>query len=196
MFKEDSRERVTSPDGKSEAYISEGNLWVRDKETGQARRLSDDGSPYEYYSSNIYWSPDSRKIVCSKYRPGSDRELLLIASSPSDQLQPKTERYDYVKPGDALPVRRPVLFLLDEGEAVQLDVPDVEMQYSLGNVRWNDKSDSFTFDFNKRASRSSFTPSMWLPARSYLVNEVSPTFVHYSELYRYWFEGSDELFGF
>ena len=61
VFKEDSRERVTSPDGKSEAYISEGNLWVRDKETGQARRLSDDGAPYEYYSSNIYWSPDSRK---------------------------------------------------------------------------------------------------------------------------------------
>ncbi len=195
VFKEDSRERVTSPDGKSEAYISEGNLWVRDKETGQARRLSDDGSPYEYYSSNIYWSPDSRKIVCSKYRPGSDRELLLIASSPSDQLQPKTERYDYVKPGDALPVRRPVLFLLDEGEAVQLDVPDVEMQYSLGNVRWNDKSDSFTFDFNKRGHQQFIIYAVDVATRSLrtLVNEVSPTFVHYSELYRYWFEGSDEL---
>jgi len=64
VFKEDSRERVTSPDGKSEAYISEGNLWVRDKETGQARRLSDDGSPYEYYSSNI--QAGSGKIKVNK----------------------------------------------------------------------------------------------------------------------------------
>ena len=114
VFREDSKERVVSPDRKKEAYISEGNLWVKDRETGETRKLSDDGSPYEYYSSNIHWSPDSRKIVCCKYRPGSDRKLQLISSSPRDQLQPTTETYDYLKPGDALPIRRPVAFLLDE----------------------------------------------------------------------------------
>ena len=47
LFKEDSKERVASPDRKKEAYISEGNLWVRDRETGKSRKLRDDGSPYE-----------------------------------------------------------------------------------------------------------------------------------------------------
>ena len=194
-FKEDSKERVSSPDGKMEAYISEGNLWVKDKETGSIRRLSDDGSPYEYYSSNIYWSPDSRKIVSCKYRPGGDRKLLLISSSPSDQLQPKSETYDYLKPGDALPVRRPVLFHLDNQEPISFDVPNVELQYHLGNIKWSKESDFFTFDFNKRGHQQYIVYAGDVATGSLrtVVDEVSPTFVHYSWLYQYWFKESNEL---
>ena len=195
VFKEDSRERVPSPDGKKEAYISEGNLWVEDKETGNIRKLSNDGSPYEYYSSNIYWSPDSRKIVCCKYRPGGDRKLLLISSSPKDQLQPKTETYDYLKPGDALPVRRPVAFLLDEEKVVHFDVPDVDSQYDLTNIKWNKKSDFFTFDFNKRGHQQFivYAGDVHSEALHPVVNEENPTFIYYYNLYQYWFKESDEL---
>lgn len=195
IFKEDSKESVASPDGKKEAYISEGNLWVRDKETGSTRRISDDGSPYEYYSSNIYWSPDSRKIVSCKYRPGGDRKLLLISSSPQDQLQPKTETYDYPKPGDALPVRRPVAFLLEEDKVIRFDVPDVEAQYNLGNIKWNKDSDFFTFDFNKRGHQQYFIYAGDLSSGTIrpVVKEESSTFVYYSALYQYWFKENNEL---
>ena len=44
--KEDAKVTVPSPDGKKEAYISEGNLWVKDIETGERKKLSNDGSPY------------------------------------------------------------------------------------------------------------------------------------------------------
>lgn len=193
--REDSGEPVPSPNGKMEAFISEGNLWVRNKETGKTRRLSDDGSPYEYYSSNIHWSPDSRKIVSCKYRPGGDRKLLLIASSPNDQLQPKTETYDYPKPGDALPVRRPVAFLLEEERVIHYDLPDVDLQYHLGNIKWSEESDFFTFDFNKRGHQQYIVYAGDVATGSLrtVVNEVSPTFVHYSWLYQYWFKGSNEL---
>ena len=50
-----------SPDGKKEAFVSEGNLFVRDISSGKVNRLSYDGAPGEYYSSFISWSPDSRK---------------------------------------------------------------------------------------------------------------------------------------
>lgn len=195
IFKEDSRERVPSPDGKKEAYISEGNLWVKDKETGNIRKLSNDGSPYEYYSSNIYWSPDSRKIVCCKYRPGGDRKLLLISSSPKDQLLPKTETYDYLKPGDALPVRRPVAFLIDEEKVIHFDVPDVDSQYDLTNIKWNKKSDFFTFDFNKRGHQQFivYAGDILSGTLHPVVKEESPTFIHYYNLYQYWFKESDEL---
>lgn len=195
VFKEDSKERVASPDGKMEAYISEGNLWIMDKESGKARKISDDGSTYEYYSSNIHWSPDSRKIVCCKYRPADVRQLLLIASSPDDQLQPKTETYDYPKPGDALPVRRPVMFLLDEGKSVQFDVPEVELQYDLDNIRWNKNSGFFTFDFNKRGHQQYyiFAGDAVTGKLRTVVKEESPTFVNYSALYKYWLEEGNEL---
>lgn len=195
IFKEDAKEKVLSPDSTKEAYISEGNLWVLDLQTQQRKQLSLDGSPYEYYSSNIYWSPDSKKIVCCKYRPVNNRVLLLISSSPADQLQPKTEEYDYAKPGDALPIKRPVAFLVEEGHSIPFDVPEVEQQYSLHNIRWNKESTQFTFDFNKRGHQryTIYAGDLKTGTLREVVNETSPTFIYYNNQYQYWFENSNEL---
>lgn len=195
VFKEDSKSKVKSPDGKYEAYISEGNLWVTDIATKANKKLSHDGSPYEHYSSNIYWSPDSKKIVCCKYRPVETRQLLLIASSPKDQLQPKTETYDYPKPGDAFPVRRPVAFLVEEGKAIEYNVPNVEMQYDLNGIRWDKSSNFFTFNFNKRGHQQYvvYAGDIKTGELRTVVDEQSKTFVYYNALYQYWFENSNEL---
>ena len=192
--KEDKKATVPSPDGKKEAYISEGNLWVKDIETGERKQLSNDGSPYEYYSSYIYWSPDSRKIVCSKYSPVEYRKLLLIASSPTTQLQPLTEEYEYPKPGDALPVRRPTLLMVETGKIVHFDIPNVEQQYYLDNVRWNKNSDFFTFDFNRRGHQQYviYAGNLLGELRP-VVNEECDTFIYYYSLYQYWFNNSDEM---
>ena len=192
--RENEERKVTSPDGKKAAYISEGNLWVTDLTTKESVRLSDDGSPYEYYSSNIYWSPDSKKIVCCKYRPGGDRKLLLISSSPVDQLQPKTVTYDYPKPGDALPIRRPVMFIPDEDKQIFFDIPDVEEQYDLGAIRWDEESRFFTFHFNRRGHQQYLIYSGDTTGRLYpVVDEREETFVYYNNLYSHWFKNSDEL---
>ena len=193
--KEDSKRKATSPDGKKDAYISEGNLWVEDKATGKKTKLSNDGSPSEYYSSNIYWSPDSKKIVSFKYRPGGDRKLLLISSSPKDQLQPKTETWDYAKPGDAVAIRRPVAFLVEENKAIHFNLPEAEMQYNIPDIRWNKGSDSFTFDYNRRGHQqyivynSDLSTSKLRP----IVDEKSNTFIYYREVYKYWLEDKNEM---
>lgn len=194
VFKEDAKGRIKSPDGTQEAYISEGNLWVTDLVTKKNKKLSDDGSVYEYYSSNIYWSPDSRKIICCKYRPGGDRKLLLISSSPQDRLQPETETYDYPKPGDALPVRRPVLFLPEEGEKITFDVPHVEEQFDLDAIRWDKNSRFFTFNFNRRGHQQYVIYAGDTTGKLYpVVDEKAETFVYYNNVYPYWFENGDEL---
>ena len=195
VSRENSDRKVTSPDGKKDAYISEGNLWIEDKASNKKTKLSNDGSPSEYYSSNIHWSPDSKKIVSSKYRPGGDRKLLLISSSPKDQLQPKTETFDYPKPGDALPIRRPVAFLVDDGKIIQFDLLEAEMQYDLKNFRWNKDSESFTFDYNKRGHQQYIVYNADLSSQRLrpIVEEKSSTFVYYNALYKHWIEGSDEL---
>lgn len=195
VFKEDRKDKVKSPDGKKEAYISEGNLWVTDLATKENKKISIDGSVSEYYSSNIYWSPDSKKIVCCKYRPAETRKLLLISSSPKDQLQPKTEEYDYPKPGDALPIRRPVAFLVDEGKAIEFKVPDVESQFSLDDIKWDKESRYFTFSFNKRGHQQYviYAGDISTGKVRPVVDEKSPTFVYYNALYQHWFENGKEL---
>ncbi|EGK02205.1 S9 family peptidase [Dysgonomonas gadei] len=195
IFKEDRKDKVKSPDGKQEAYISEGNLWVTDLATKENKKISIDGSVSEYYSSNIYWSPDSKKIVCCKYRPAETRKLLLIASSPKDQLQPKTEEYDYPKPGDALPIRRPVAFLVDEGKTIEFKVPDVEAQFSLDDIKWDKESRYFTFSFNKRGHQQYviYAGDISTGKLRPVVDEKSQTFVYYNALYQHWFENGKEL---
>ncbi|KAA6334470.1 Non-reducing end beta-L-arabinofuranosidase [termite gut metagenome] len=195
IFKENAKVHVSSPDGTKTAYISEGNLWITNLKTKENRQLSFDGSPYEYYSSNIYWSSDSKKIVCCKYHPVDNRKLLLISSSPKEQLQPITEEYDYPKPGDALPVRRPVAFLLEEGKAIRFDVPEVEQQFVLDNIKWSKDSRYFTFNFNKRGHQryTIYSGDIESGLLRTIVNEDSNTFIHYGGLYQYWFKESSEL---
>jgi dienelactone hydrolase len=191
---EKEERKVTSPDGKKVAYISEGNLWVTDLATKESNRLSDDGSPYEYYSSNIYWSPDSKKIVCCRYRPGGDRKLLLVSSSPKDKLQPETITFDYPKPGDALPIRRPVLFIPEEGKQITFDIPNVAEQYDLGSIKWNEDSEFFTFHFNRRGHQHYLIYSADITGHFYpVVDEREDTFIYYNNLYSYWFKNNDEL---
>ncbi len=195
VYQEDSPAAVKSPDGNSEAYIVEGNLWVKDLKTGKAKVLSFDGSPYEYYSSNIYWSPDSKKIVCCKYRPAGVRQLNIVASSPKDQLQPKIETVDYIKPGDALPLRRPVMFVVETGQQINIALPDAEKQFSLHNIRWNKESSRFTFHVNERGHQhyDVYDVDTSNGKLSMVIHEQSPTFIHYSALYHYFFENTGEM---
>lgn len=192
--RDNANRKVKSPDGKNEAYISEGNLWVTDLVTKESKQLSYDGTDYEYYSTDINWSPDSKKIVSCKYRPGGDRKLLLISSSPIDQLQPQTFTYDYPKPGDALPIRRPVLFILDECKQITFDVPNVEEQYMLGKINWHEDSGYFTFHFNRRGHQQYVVYSGDINGRLYpIVDERADTFIYYNKISTNWLKKGEEL---
>lgn len=195
VYNEKSKDKVQSPDGKKQAYIREGNLWITDLDTKTCRQISSNGSEYEYYSSNIHWSPDSKKIACCRIRPAETRKLLLISSSPKEQLQPTTEEYDYVKPGDALPVRQPVLFLVDEDKIIECPFADMEKQFALTNIRWDKKSRFFTFDFNKRGHQQYIVYAVNASNGNLrmVIHEESPTFVDYRRLEQRWLKKTDEL---
>jgi len=192
--KGDERRKVHSPDKKKEAYISEGNLWVTDLDSKKSKKLSYDGTTADYYSSDIYWSPDSKKIVCCRFRPGGDRKLLMVVSSPAGQLQPETETYDYAKPGDALPIRRPILFHVEDGRSFEYNFPDIEHQYALNRIRWNKTSTSFSFHFNRRGHQRYVIYRGDLNGKlQSIVNEQTNTFIYYNLIYDHWLEDTNEL---
>lgn len=116
-------------------------------------------------------------------------------SSPAGQLQPKMEEIDYVKPGDALPVKRPVLFLVEEGRQVNIEFAEPEKQFNLNNIRWADDSRSFTFDYNKRGHQEYIVYKVTgdNPKAQVLIGEKMPTFVYYNLLYRYDLKDRNEI---
>jgi dipeptidyl aminopeptidase/acylaminoacyl peptidase len=150
-----SREtQKASPDGKWEAAIQNYNLFVRAKGKTEAIPLSYDGSEGNYYTfASINWSPDSRRLVAYRVRPGYRREVHYVESSPPDQLQPKHSTRDYAKPGDALDVAQPVLFEVDTKKQIVVDGSLFPNPYSLSNPVWWKDSRAFTFEYNQRGHR-------------------------------------------
>jgi hypothetical protein len=149
--------RTTAPetprlrDGKWEALIQNFNVFVRLKGKSEAVALSVDGSEGNYYTfASITWSPDSKRLVAYRVRPGYRRQVHFVESSPSDQLQPKHSSRDYAKPGDALDVAQPVLFDVETKKQTVVDNGLFPNPYGLSNSAWRKDGRAFTFEYNQR----------------------------------------------
>src|SRR5204863_9713537 len=96
-------------DGKWEALIQNYNVFLRAAgSNGPATPLSFDGSEGNYYTlRSVAWSPDSKKLAAYHTRPGYDRQVHYVESSPTDQLQPKHSSVFYRTPGDAPDIAYP-----------------------------------------------------------------------------------------
>ncbi|MEZ0485274.1 S9 family peptidase [Fibrella aquatica] len=193
---EDRTRTVTSPDSNWVAYIKDYNLYVRPRQQGSEIQLSFDGSAGEYYAATIRWSPDSKKLVTNKVRPNEKHLIYFVRSSPTDQLQPKLENREYLKPGDALPVRRPQLFLLDSKRQISIDDALFNQQFSLSELTWRKDSRAFTFEYNQRGHQvyRVLEVNAATGAVRPLVEETSKTFIDYSgKRYRHDVDDGKEL---
>src|ERR1700678_2253760 len=93
------------------SIVQNFNVFIKPKGDHSAHPISFDGSENNFYSLRTFaWSPDSKKLVAYHIRPGYDREVMYIESSPTDQIQPKHSTIHYNKPGDTLDIAFPVLF--------------------------------------------------------------------------------------
>lgn len=205
--REREREATTrpSPDGKWEAFVQNFNIYVRpakkssadSDETTQPDLRSDSGAPVltdgsfalsldgsenNFYSvHHLWWSPDSRHIAAYRERPGYDRQVHYVESSPTDQLQPKYFSFHYAKPGDDLPLDQPVLFDVSTRKQINIDNHLFPNPYELSPIEWWKDSRAFTFEYNQRGHqvfRVVEVDAASGKARD-VVTESSDTFVDY-----------------
>lgn len=144
---------MPSPDGTKLAYIKDSNVYVKDIATGQEKKLSIDGTDGNYYSSWIYWSPDSKKVATCKIRPAQKRYVYYVESSPSDRLQPKLHKQEYAKPGDELRHKAPCIFNVETARASVAPAELIDNQYDLTGMEWLDDSSALLFDYNQRGHK-------------------------------------------
>jgi dipeptidyl aminopeptidase/acylaminoacyl peptidase len=177
------QEPKVSPDGKWEAFMKNYNVYVRSKEKKEDVPLSFDGSEGNSYTlQSISWSPDSKKLAGYRVRPGYQRKIQYIESSPTDQLQPKYSTIEYAKPGDALDIEQPVLFLVESKRQFIVDNSLFPNAYDMSNLVWRKDSRAFTFEYNQRAHqvyRVIEVDASSAKARI-IINEESKTFFCYS----------------
>lgn len=186
---------VTSPDKKLCAFVKDNNIYIKDINTGVEKALSSDGTTSEYYSASLYWSPDSKKVAVMKIHAEETRILYLIESSPTDQLQPKLQKRDYRKPGDALPFKNPVIFDVASGDKKVSATDLCSSQSDLKGFEWGADSKSALIEYNQRGHQvyrvleiSAATGEV-----KTLIEETSTTFVNYNRYFRHNMEGGNEI---
>ena len=176
----------TSFDGKWDALIENFNVFLRPAgSTQRPTALSFDGSEGNYYTfRSIAWSPDSKKLVAYHTRPGYDRQVHYIESSPTDQIQPKHSSILYRKPGDALDIAFPALFDVATKKETEIDHALFPNAYNLTPPVWWKDGRGFTFEYNQRGHqvyRVIEVDAQTGKARA-LIDEESKTFIYYNPM--------------
>jgi dipeptidyl aminopeptidase/acylaminoacyl peptidase len=99
---------VRSPDGRSEAFVRDWNLWLRDVASGQETQLTRDGSTdFGYATDNagwihsdraiVVWSPDSRRIATFQQDQRRTGSMTLVSTNVG---HPRVETWKYPLVGD------------------------------------------------------------------------------------------------
>lgn len=196
-----------SPDGKWNACVHNDNLFLRELGSTNETQLTTDGSATNTYARDeeferdvnmqydatnpptpmpqVYWSPDSKYLVAMRLRPGVDRRVYEVESSPEDQLQPKLTSYPYLKPGDQVPVSKPHLFNIGTMQEVSVSDALFANPWSIDDVRWDANSERFTFLFNQRGHQALRILAVNAQTGEVkpIVDEESKTFIDYSGKY-------------
>jgi dipeptidyl aminopeptidase/acylaminoacyl peptidase len=174
-----------SPDNKWEAVIQNYNVFLRPKGKAETTPLSWDGSEGSYYTfQSIAWSPDSKYLTAYRVRPGYRREVHYIESSPTDQLQPKHSTREYAKPGDALDVAQPAIFVVDTKKQIAIENSLFPNPYSLSNPVWRKDSRAFSFEYNQRGHQLYRVVEVEAASGKprAVITEESRTFINYRPL--------------
>ncbi len=176
----------TSADGQWEAYIENYNVFLRHPGDKTGTPLSYDGSEGNYYSlRTVAWSPNSEFLAAYATRPGYQRHIQYVESSPTTQVQPIAFQGPlYNKAGDTLPIAHPALFSIATRHETEISDALFPNPFNLTPPVWWKDSRGFTFDYNQRGHQVYRVIQVDAPsgrART-LIDETSKTFIDYQPL--------------
>ena len=177
---------LRSPNGMWEAVIQNYNVFLRHPGDKTAIPLSYDGSEGNYYSlRSLAWSPNSEYLVAYATRPGYDRHIHYVESSPTTQIQPIAFTGPlYQKPGDALSIATPALFTIATRREVRISNRLFPNPFDLTRPEWWKDSRGFTFEFNQRGHQlyRVIEVSAATGVARTLIEDDSKTFIDYRPL--------------
>ena len=174
---------LVSPDDRLEVHVVSHNLFLRARgETEQGRQITFDGvKENEYTLSEHAWSPDSKMLAVVRVKPGKERYVHYVESSPDEQKQPVLTEMYYIKPGDRLSERQPILIDVATGAATVIDRNLFPNAYSQTAPRWWKDGRGVYFSYNQRGHQLyRIIEVNRKGAPRVIIEEQSKTFISYS----------------
>lgn len=181
--------RELSPDGKQRIEFRGQSVIIRKVDSGQTREISPALPPKARWEpSTLAWSPDNRHFAVRYRVEAPVRQIHIVESSPTDQVQPKLRTFGYNKPGD--PIDDLAWRIFDTESAVMREGDDslTPHPWRLDDAEWSPDGKEFTFIHHQRGNQilrvigiDAFTGK----SRE-ILGDRSETFIDYSQ--KAWFQ--------
>ena len=136
-----------SPDAKSVAYVSQGDVYVEDIATRTTKKITEKSSPEiingtsdwvyeeEFDLKDCFrWSPDSKKIAFWEFDTSEVSEFILIDNTKG--LYPELQRFKHTKPGQKNSAVRMGVVDLGDGSTKWLNVQGDPRENYIARARW------------------------------------------------------------
>ena len=137
-------------------FVRDFDVWAaRTGMDGVEFRLSTTGTLDDHYEEPVHWSPDGKRVLGFRSEPAQAHDVVLVESSPSDQVQPRVTHADYLKPGDRIERSRPKLFDVEARREIPIDEALFANPWTIDDVRWSEDGKTVTFLYNQRGHQRS-----------------------------------------
>ena len=188
--------QVSPVDSMLMVFHRDNNLWTR---RGQdVRPLTTNGDSTNYYSAWGSFSPDGRYYATVRIKPAPKHYVYYVESMPGttnsegkyDVVEPVLHKQEYVKPGDSLNYRVPVVVEMATGRVIEPSTELFYKQYSVSAPRWDSNSRTLTFTFNERGHKTYRLLELDAVTGTVrtIIEETNAKYVNYNRLYRHDFK--------
>ncbi|EAQ80348.1 DUF885 family protein [Blastopirellula marina] len=133
--------RDRSPDGVWSAAIRDGDVILRDVDSGDETSLTSDGDEQSPYG-HLQWSPDSQSLIALKITPGDRGEVYRVESSPTGGGRARLHTHLYPLPGDKFAAHQLHLFDIPNKQEIACDADIID----FGVPRLRFRGDTVTYE--------------------------------------------------
>ena len=133
-----------SPDNKFAIFIKGNNLWIRDRNDGSIKALTEDGEPLNAYGQQAenglspltyraqampigIWSKDAQWFLSHRIDERDLPEAVLVQHAPKDGGRPKSHSFKFSIVGDPLPTTHLVAFHVPSGRVMHSSTDKVQV---------------------------------------------------------------------
>lgn len=183
-----------SPDGKYEAVIRGGKLFVTDKANNTEIQLSTDGTearPYGDYA----WAPDGKNIIAYKTDPKEIKKVHYVLSSVPGTTRGELKSREYAQPGDDFTSYQPYIFNIAAKTAIKVDADPIDF-FGPPELHWrNNDSRYYTYEKVDRGHQRFRVIEVDVQSGKTrnIIDEKTNTFIYESRIYTRYLPKTNEM---
>lgn len=183
-----------SPDGRWDAVIRNGNVFILNRATGAEQQYTNNGNNDKPYGS-VAWAPDSRYLVCYHITPATDTLVYYVLSSVPGTKRGQLKSQPYKQPGDPFTTYEMFVCQVNEKEARKINTPVFDF-FEAPVLHWRNK-DARYFLFERVArGHQQFTVTeadAQTAVTRTVLEEKTNTFIYESRLFTTYLPETNEM---